>query len=81
LPSWDWRCSSAVRAPDGAEVRLRGGSYRANGEAARSDGRVVVRGLGTRGWRFRSVLGDAAWAGVGPGLMISGALQRPEDLR
>jgi len=120
----------AIRARDGAEVHLLSDSYRATSETARADGRVVVRGPGTRGWRFRagaiilggglvltvvgavlaisaidarglgqytpgtqtndglfwfgfsvSILGDALAGAVGPALMISGAVQRPIELR
>jgi hypothetical protein len=60
----------AVRASDGAEVRLRGGSYRATGEAARSDGRVVVRGAGVHGVRFKV---GAAVLGVGLAMAAGGA--------
>lgn len=66
----------AIRASDGAEVRLARGTFRGTGEPARGDGRVVVRGLGVHGWRFKSgliVLGfGAAMALGGAVLAVSG---------
>jgi len=65
----------AIRARDGAEVHLLSDSYRATTEPARADGRVVVRGPGTRGWRFKAgaiVLGGGlVLMAVGAGLAIS----------
>jgi hypothetical protein len=120
----------AIRARDGAEVHLLSDSYCASGETTRADGRVVVRGPGSRSPRFVagaivlgagvvlsvvgavvaltsidlrglghytpdahsnfdlfwfgfsvSILGDGMFGVVGPALMISGAVQRPIELR
>lgn len=60
----------AIRAGDGAKVWLRGGSYRAAGEPARSDGRVVVRGVGVHGARFKA---GAAVLGIGLAMAGGGA--------
>ncbi len=65
----------AVRASDGAAVRLRADSYRATREPARPDGSVVVRGPGRHGQRWKTglgfLVGGAVLSAVGAAVAVT----------